>query len=247
MGKFPLLFISGGIAIIGYVCLILFFIAHFNNINKPIKEYTTFKETAFHIDFFEEQKPKIQAKVSAKKVEPKVEEIPIKDESASKTPNVGLGINDLFQQVEIKQPLKKEVLKPQSQDDKIAKRKQARESVQKEDTLNSELEKIIAGLEVKRTMTFTPPKGEYDEFYAKVQEILYKNWNPIWNRNQYEAEVQISINSLGKFSYSIMRLSGDLEFDTALREFLDIMLIQEFPRYEGGNQTNIIVTFKTEV
>ena len=44
-----------------------------------------------------------------------------------------------------------------------------------------------------------------------------------------------------------MRLSGDLEFDTALREFLDIMLIQEFPRYEGGNQTNIIVTFKTEV
>ncbi|WP_104721184.1 TonB C-terminal domain-containing protein [Helicobacter mesocricetorum] len=247
MGKFTLFLISGGIAIVGYVCLILFFITHFNDSSKPIAKYTAFKETAFHIDFLEEQKPKIETKVSIKKAEPKVKDIPIEDKNTSKTPNVGLGINDLFQQVETKQPLKKEVLKPQSQDDKIAKKKQSRESIQKEDNLNSELEKILANLEVKKTMSFAPPKGEYDEFYAKVQEILYKNWNPIWNKNQYEAEVQISIDSVGKFSYSIVKFSGDLEFDTALQEFLDIMLTQKFPRYEGGNQTNIIVTFKTEV
>lgn len=244
--KIFLFFVSGGIAVFSYALMIALLIWQFNTDQKTPKAYTTYKETTFSIDLIEEVQPKDTVKVAQKKVEKKVEEIPIKKESASKTANTGVGINDLFKQIDSKMPVKKEALKPQSQNDKIAKKKKAQESSQSEN-LSNELEKIMANLDTQKTLSFITPKGEYNEFYAKVQEILAQNWNPIRTSEQHKAEVRISINAFGKFSYSIVQLSGNLDFDKALQEFLDIMSSQEFPRFEGGEQTNIMVTFKTEV
>ncbi len=246
MARIVLLITSGGIAIFSYVLIIGLLIWQFKTLQEAPKAYTFYKETTFSIDLIEEIQPKNAIKVAPKKVEKKIEKIPIKKESASKTANIGTGINDLFKQIDSKVPVKKEALKPQSQNDKIAKKKQAKESSQSE-SLDSELEKIISNLETQKTLSFVTPKGEYNEFYAKVQEILAQNWNPIRTAQQHKAEVRISIDAFGQFSYSIIQLSGNLDFDKALQEFLDIMRVQEFPHFEGGTQTNIMVTFKTEV
>lgn len=252
MGNFFLGLFSGGVAVFSYLAILFLFLWNFYFLDEAPKQYTSYKETTFNIELFEEVKT-IEKKEKniqkTQKTQKKIENVlEHKQESTSKTANVGVGINELFQQVEAKRNVPKEALKPQSQDDKIARRKKALQSIQKiEDNLKEDIEKIISNVEVKKTMSFAVPKGEYNEFYAKVQEILYENWNPIKDQNENQAEVQIAIDYQGKFSYEILKLSGNLEFDKALKEFLDIMCNKEFPQYKGGNRTNIIVIFKTEV
>lgn len=244
MARIVLFFVSGGFSVVLYALLIVLLLWRFHTISTPPKAYTAYKETSFSIDLIEESKPTNQIKVAQKRIEKKIEDIPVKKESASVSPNVGVGINELFQQVESKTPVKS--IAPTSENDKIAKNRKAQESAQSENLIN-ELEKIIANLDTRKTLSFTAPKGEYDVFYAKVHEILAKNWNPVRTRVEHFAEVAIIIDSQGRFSYGIVKKSGDLEFDEALKSFLDIMRTQEFPHYEGGSSTRIMVTFKTEV
>ncbi|MCH5322380.1 MAG: TonB C-terminal domain-containing protein [Helicobacter sp.] len=249
MANFSLWLTSGILSILSYTLVVLFLILQFFSPQKEVKQYTTYKETSFNVALIEEKQPVITNVQATPKVqEKKVEKIPVKKESASKTANAGLGINKLFAQVDSKKPTPKEALKPQSTNDVVAKKKKAQESSQKEeDTLDKELQQIMSNLDVKQTMSFSAPKGEFDEFYAKIHEILASRWNPMRLSNQYQAEVRITINNKGDFAYKIMKFSGNADFDKALEEFLDIMRQQEFPKFEGGNQTNIIVTFKTEV
>ena len=244
MARIVLFFTSGGIAVSSYILMLVLLFWHFNNASKPAKAYTAYKETTFSIALIEESKPKEAIKVTQKRVEKKVEKIPVKKESASKTANAGTGINDLFKQVESKVPVKS--TKPPSQNDKIAKKKKANESAQSEN-LDNELEKILANLDTQNTLSFATPKGEYEAFYAQVYEILAKNWNPVRTGVEHFSEVEITIDARGRLTYTIVKNSGDLEFDEALRSFLDIMRSLEFPRYEGGDRTRIMVTFKTEV
>ncbi len=248
MDRVFLAFLSGIVAIFTYLFVVGAFLWHFYQAKESPKQYTTYKETSFSVALVEEKSEVKKQTIQTLKNKEEAKEIPIKEESASRTANVGLGINDLFQQVEVKREISKEALKPQSQNDKIAKRKKALESMQKrEDNLKEDIQKIVSNLEVKKTMGFLAPKGEYEEFYAKVQEILYQNWNPLQTQKENQAEIKIMIDWRGKFSYEIVKLSGNLEFDKVLQEFLDIMQNKEFPKYEGGEATYIFVTFKTEV
>ncbi len=245
MDRVVLFFTSGTFAICVYLLLIVLLFFGFKNAQETPRSYTTYKETTFSIDLVvEEVKEQKKLKVAQKKAEKKIEEIPIKKESASKTANVGTGITDLFKQVESQKSVK--TTQPQSENDKIAKKKKADKSSQAE-SLESELEKIMSNLDTQKTLNFVTPKGEYNAFYAKVHEILAQNWNPMRTAVEHYAEVEITIDAQGRFSYFIVRKSGDLEFDEALQGFLDIMRSQEFPAYEGGDQTKIMVTFKTEV
>ena len=244
MVRVVLFLTSGSISLCCYALMIALLLWRLSAVSEPPKAYTTYKETTFSIDLIEESKPKKEIKVTQKRSEKKVKEIPVKKESASVSPNVGIGINDLFKQVESKMPVKS--TKPPSQNDKIAKNKKAKESAQSEN-LSDELEKIMANLDTQKTLSFATPKGEYDAFYAKVHEILAQNSNPMRTATQHFSEVAITIDAQGKFSYVIVKKSGDFEFDEALKAFLDIMRRQEFPPYDGGSSTKIMVTFKTEV
>ncbi|MBX7490067.1 TonB C-terminal domain-containing protein [Helicobacter turcicus] len=244
MARIVLFLTSGSISISCYTLIIVLLFWRLNTASEPPRAYTAYKETTFSIDLIEEFKSQKEIKVTQKRAEKKIKDVSIKKESASVTPNVGVGINDLFKQVESKIPVKS--TKPPSQNDKIAKNKKAKESAQSE-SLNDELQKIMTNLDTQKTLSFATPKGEYDTFYAKVHEILAQNWNPMRTAIEHFAEVAVIIDAQGKFSYTIVKKSGDLKFDEALNSFLDIMRTQEFPRYEGGDSTRIMVTFKTEV
>ncbi len=236
--------LSGIISVFIYSIIIITIIWRITLAEKTPKTYSAYKETTFEVSLLELKKEEKTIKIPQKIVEKKIEKIPEKQEAASKTANVGIGVNDLFRQVESNKPTKQ--TKPSSKDDVIARKKQAKESSQRKE-LNNELDKILANLDTKKTLSFSTPKGEYDAFYAKVQEILAENWNPISTTIEHTSLVQITIDSMGNFSYFIQKKSGDIEFDSALQEFLDIMRRQEFPRFQGGSKTTIMVTFKTEV
>lgn len=244
MPKNTLFFLSGLSAFLSYGLIMAFLYLQFLQTQKEPKAYTNFQETTFNISLLEVKKENKNAS-KPKNQEKKVEKIPLAKESASRTPNVGLGVNKLFSQVETKQPLKEEVKKEQSINDIVAKKKKAPKTTQ-EDTLKNELEQIMSDLQMQKTMSFNAPKGEYNEFYAKVQEILSNNWNPANLKGSYEALVIVQISNLGKFTYRIKKYSNNADFDRVLQEFLDIMLNTQFPKYEGGSFTNIEVTFKTK-
>lgn len=244
MARVFLILISGSISFCCYILIIVFLFTQLNRTSEDPKKYSAYKETTFNISLIEDSKPNKEITVAQRKSEKKIKDIPIKKENASVSANVGVGINDLFRQVESKMPVKS--VKPSSQNDKIAKNRKAKESSQVED-LNDEIEKIMANLDTQKTLSFSTPKGEYDIFYAKVHEILAQSWNPIRSAVEHFSEVEITIDAKGRFSYMVVKKSGDLEFDEALQAFLDIMRSREFPHYEGGNSTKIMVTFKTEV
>lgn len=239
-----ILHISGCIISLSvYILIIIFLVFKFSQREAEPTRYSFQKETTFEVSLMEitpEIKPEVKP---PPKEEKKVEEIPVEQESASRTPHVGLGVNKLFSQVEAKVPVKE--VKPSDIHDKIARKKKAEKSVQK-DAIDESLQKILSDVNVKNTMTFNAPTGQYDEFYAEVSKILYLNWNPSGFNYKEESKVIITITSSGRFSYKISKKSGNASFDSALEEFLEKMKNIEFPPFPRGDRTSIEVTFKTE-
>lgn len=87
--------------------------------------------------------------------------------------------------------------------------------------------------------------GEYDPFIGKVQEILEENWQKtIDTENGNIAKVVIQVSDKGVFSYKIVSLAYNNEFNTKLKEFLKSMESVEFPRYEKGPLFEMPVAFK---
>ncbi|WP_332444915.1 energy transducer TonB [Wolinella succinogenes] len=244
MDKFALHLSSGVIAVSAYLLLLIFLVFKFSSENSNPTRYSFAKETTFEVSLME-VKPEIKPEVQKlpPKEEKKVEEIPVTEESASRTPHVGLGVNKLFAQVDAKVPVKE--IKPADVHDPIAKKKKSDKPTQK-DTIDESLQKILSDVNVKNTMSFNVPAGQYDEFYAKVNEILYTHWNPSGFSYKEESKVIITITAAGKFNYKISRKSGNSAFDSALEEFLEKMKTVDFPPFPRGDKTNIEVTFKTE-
>jgi protein TonB len=91
----------------------------------------------------------------------------------------------------------------------------------------------------------TKRDGIYDPFIGKVQEILEENWQKtIDTENGNVAKVLIQVNDKGIFSYKIVSLSYNNEFNNKLREFLKAMETLEFPKYEKGPLFEMQVEFK---
>lgn len=268
--------LSGIVAVCSYVLLILLILTQFSTYSKP-KAYAAPTQTTFSIALVEQKVGKTEQTVSisqpkkeiTQKLNPKPRETPKStpkrptlaapqgEKTASKTANAGVGINELFAQVDTKIPINKEALKQQSKNDEIALKKKAaqttqkqepnlpsQENSQKQEELNQAIDKLLSNLEVKQNLTFALSEGEYDEFYAKVHEILAQHWDPWSFTNGLSSKVIVTINNRGEFSYKISQKSGNASFDQTLLEFLERMKSVGFPPYTKGPQTNIEITFK---
>lgn len=241
MNRWLLHLASGVIAFSIYALLLLFLLIRFS-LEKPAPtRYAPHKETLFEVSLLELAPPQPSAMPAPKQESSK--EIPKASESASKTPHVGAGVNQLFAQVEAKVPVKE--TRESSLHDEIAKKRRAKTAEQQKKIAES-LQKILQEVKVQNRLSFSVPLGQYDEFYAKVNEILYTHWNPSSTGYQAESKVLITLTDRGRFSYQIIQKSGYDSFDKALLEFLEKMRAVEFPPYPRGGKTDIEVTFKTE-
>ncbi|MDR1460318.1 MAG: TonB C-terminal domain-containing protein [Campylobacteraceae bacterium] len=108
--------------------------------------------------------------------------------------------------------------------------------------------KILDKLDFKqqRTLVVTGvSSGTYDPFIGKIQDMLDEKWQgTIYTSSGAQAEVEIKIDKAGSFSYSIVTLSYNSDFNMKLKSFLDDMRTERFPPYEGNGEFNMKTIFK---
>ncbi|MDR1284720.1 MAG: TonB C-terminal domain-containing protein [Campylobacteraceae bacterium] len=108
--------------------------------------------------------------------------------------------------------------------------------------------KILDKLDFKqqRTLIVTgASSGIYDPFIGKIQDMLDEKWqDTIFTFSGAQAEVEIKIDKAGGFSYSIVTLSYNNDFNMKLKSFLDDMQKEHFPPYEDNGEFNMKTIFK---
>lgn len=169
------------------------------------------------------------------------------DNVGSKTPVAGLGIKKLFESVPDKVVAK--TTETTDNRDTFASRKKGDSPQQ---NMADDVQKILSQLDVQQKINFSVPEGEYNEYYAQVDSILSEHWKLAKYQDKsnkdLRAEVLITIDDKGRFSYRLQKSSGDAAFDGILRLFLDDMTQIAFPKYihASKRQTSIIVTIGSE-
>lgn len=243
MADFARMFSSGILSFGIYFALLIFFASrYYESIFQP-KQYSFSKETVFEVAISEPE-PKIEPpiEIPQQKEQPKEDVVEIK-ESASKTPKESVPLKELFSEVDVPKPTPPEQ-KVHTVDDELAKRLKALESMEKTKKSDS-AKKLVEGLNIQKSVTFAPTQGEFDEYYAKIHEILMKRYAPS-SSDRGEAKVLISIDKNGRFDYRIRQKSGNMNFDSYLESYLEALKNIDFPPFTKGNKTEIEVTFKTE-
>ena len=142
-------------------------------------------------------------------------------------------------------------LKPEAKEQKKDHKQPTRIKPNKEEETKEKSEntasKIANSLNFSEQKHLTDMKkaGEYDPFIGKVQEILEENWQKtVDTENGNVAKVIIKVSNQGIFSYKIVSLSYNNDFNTKLKEFLKSMESEEFPKYDKGELFELPVEFK---
>lgn len=110
-----------------------------------------------------------------------------------------------------------------------------------------------AGSKIANSLNFSEQKhlidtkrdGVYDPFIGKIQEILEENWQKtVDTESGNVAKVIVKVNDKGNFSYKIVSLSYNNDFNNKLKEFLKEMERTNFPPFEKGPLFEMQVEFK---
>ncbi len=175
------------------------------------------------------EKPKpITTKPKPKKVSPKVQK--------------KVSLQGLFKKIDTKKIIEQKIDMAQQSRKKEVKSKVNIEKPKKRDIAK----KLVESLSFESPQNIKSSKnGIYDKFRGKVQQILYKNWqNTIDTVSGNSATVEIFIDKIGTFSYKIVKLSYNDEFNSKLVDFLEEMKDKEFPPFTEGEIFQLQVEFK---
>ncbi|MDR2080407.1 MAG: TonB C-terminal domain-containing protein [Campylobacteraceae bacterium] len=111
--------------------------------------------------------------------------------------------------------------------------------------------RLLDKLKFKQQSTMTinsASSGIRDPFVGKIQDMLSEKWAETpYTVAGANAQVEITINNGGGFSYSIVSLSYNNDFNEKLKSFLEEMRGEAFPPYEGAGFFKFNTTFKDEV
>ena len=238
-----------------YVMLLVFFAYFLAHHQEKNLNYTSQKDNAMNITLIERKKNNSEKlKEERKKVEevkpepePKPAEKPSEEKkvaSSNKEVVKSVSLQGLFEKIDTTK-LPQDV-KEQKKDKTAPTRVKPNKDETKEKSTNvaSKIANSLNFAEQKHLMD-TKRDGVYDPFIGKVQEILEENWQKtIDTENGNVAKVIIRVNDKGIFSYKIVSLSYNDEFNSKLREFLKVMESTEFPKYEKGPLFEMQVEFK---
>jgi protein TonB len=111
--------------------------------------------------------------------------------------------------------------------------------------------KLLDKLNFKKQSTLSvtsASSGTFDPFIGKISDILSEKWaETIYTTAGMKAQVEITINNSGAFSYSIVSLSYNNDFNEKLKNFLENMRDEVFPPYEGEGIFKFNTIFKDEM
>lgn len=171
-------------------------------------------------------------------------------DSGSSTPVAGLGVGDLFNKIDIKKPINKEIEQKDNRD-VLALNKKATPSANEQ--LNQILEKtqnIMKTLDnlnqniVISDSTSSKFCEKYSDYCKEITELLYKSWNAKSSFDEkLSSKVVIAISKDGNFSYTIRQKSGNDIFDKELAESLQNLGNTKFPTIKDVNINSLEVIF----
>jgi hypothetical protein len=244
MQKQSTFFISGLISFSFYILVCLLFIYYVSS--PKVKTYTVkSKSTVIELDMIviKSDKKRIEKK-EEKKVE-KLKDIFLKKETSVSNKKTG-NIKSLFGNVKTKSV---KISKTNVNNRKISlnskKYKAKYEKVKKSSNI-----KLDTLLNNKRTTTNTNSTNtnknkEIDEYFSKVDSLL-SVWTPTVRVDGLVSTILIYINKNGKFDYKFLNYSGNLTFDSSLKEFLEEQKNIIYPIPKNNKVVQISVDFKSE-
>ena len=240
------------LSILLYICLLVCLAYVLSSPKDTIKNYTSQKDP-MNVALVERkkndsEKPKEERKKEEvqKPVEKPVEK-PAEEKKVASSPKEAVksqSLRGLFEDINTSKlpPDAKEQKKDQTTPTRIKPNKD--ETKEKSENVASKIANSLNFAEQKHSVD-SKKGGEYDPFIGKVQEILEENWQKtIDTENGNVAKVLIQVSDKGTFSYKIVSLAYNNEFNTKLKEFLKAMESVEFPKYEKGPLFEMPVSFK---
>ncbi|QKG28638.1 MULTISPECIES: TonB C-terminal domain-containing protein [unclassified Campylobacter] len=189
----------------------------------------------------EEVKEELKLDTTNKPLEPEVKPEP---EIVQKTEEPSL--KDLFKDINISK----------LKDDKVVKKteslkEQSRKKPEKNQSQNSQKKAsdVINALKLDKVAKApkTQMTGEYHPYFGQIERILQAKWSAYKADSNDNAEVEISIDLSGNFSYDIKKLSYNSEFNDKVREFLQSMTFEKFPPSELGRTVTLKTTLVDKI
>jgi len=221
-------FLSGFIAVGLFILFVSFFLYASLNVKKIINY--SLNKNALSVTIYTDPATKKRA---IKKVEKKEKQSPIKikDEikSALKKESAPSSLSSLFDTVSVKKPTKskreakkieisKEFRKSLQKRTKSEKKKEPTKSAKK---IAQKLKDDSAKLIIKQVNASPSSKGRYNEYYAKIQALIYKHWHPSPEAAGSTAKIRLSLLSSGQVEdIKVLSYSDNELFNVELEEFI---------------------------
>lgn len=238
-----------------YIILIVFFAYVLSSHKEKNLNYTSKKDNPLSVTLVERKKndsdklkeERKKEEVEKPVVEPKPTEKPSEEKkvaSSTKEAVKSTSLRGLFEDINTSKlpPDAKEQKKDQTPMTRIKPNKE--ETKEKSENAASKIANSLNFAEQKHLID-TKRDGIYDPFIGKVQEILEENWQKtVDTESGNVAKVVIKVSNRGTFSYKVVSLSYNNEFNTKLKEFLKMMESVEFPKYDKGALFEMQVEFK---
>lgn len=239
-------YISGLSALVLYfVCFLLLFIVVKEN---KVKKYTsTSKVTVLELDVLLEEEKKEFKENSVKAIEKNtVKSSDVVKKSTSTSVKKRSSVKNLFSKVKTKSKnVSKENILNIKESLNNSRFKAKFEKKRKENLVVND--KLLDSKSNRKTVALPNDiLKENDEYYAKVNEFIYKRWNPLVFSNNLSARVLVFITKNGSFTYRILNYSGNEKFDNSLKDFLESQIYVRYPAHKKGSKTTIEITFKAK-
>lgn len=232
----------------GAIVFGVFFYIH--KAQEMYERYSSKKDNFLEVAIVErkkEPKPSApEAKEQPKKIEPIVKKPEPKTEIEKKSEDVpsrdkreSIALKELFGKIETKKAKAKPIPTSSKSPAKASRlKKQKKKSV-----ATKKASSITKSLKFKSTtLSSASSVGKYDPFLGEVQEVLDGYWNQtIDTISGASAKVKVTIDAQGNFSYTIVNLSYNDEFNIKLRRFLELMKDVQFPRNKDNKNLGTIV------
>lgn len=202
--------------------------------NSKIKSYALKKDNYISISL----DTSIPQTIKNLKVEEKI------IEKATKTIESDLSIDDLFSDVSTKAIKKKKINKIDNKRFQEIIKRTKTSKLNKVDTINEKINSIQDSKITKKTKQ-NSTADEVNEYLAKIQAIIYKNFNPPQNTQGKTAKVIIELSAIGKMlDFRVLSPSDNEDFNKEVSKIKNRLKDTLFPS-NPDNKTFSLITIIT--
>ncbi|MGP1359237.1 TonB C-terminal domain-containing protein [Campylobacter sp.] len=189
--------------------------------NKPVVPDEPLPTPSLPTPPKEEPKPEPKPEIPKPSEEPKPEPKPV-EKPKPKEPT----IKDLFSDIDPNKLKKDEGIK--KVENKVQSRKKSEDSSSK---TAKEASDIIKSLKIDQNPTAPKSQmtGTYDPLMGAITKQIQRRWQSYKADSTNLAKVKVMIDQAGNFSYEILELSYNEEFNAKVKECLEKLTTEKFP------------------